>query len=207
MSQLGSIVAMALLAIVVTDAAAQTPEQATASTAKREPASVVVVEYRAFQDAVNKYLALRTRAQSEVPTLKVTTNSREINSAGDVLAAAIQRARPQAKQGDFFDRTASRVIVLRLGEILQGRDIAQLLVTINDEPTPNERPRVHMRYPVKSSMATMPTQLLDTLPPLPQQLEFRFMGRDLVLRDREAAMILDYMVDALPPPATPAKRP
>ena len=32
------------------------------------------------------------------------------------------------------------------------------------------------------------------------QLEYRFIGRTLILRDIEAAMILDYLPNALPAP-------
>jgi hypothetical protein len=48
-------------------------------------------------------------------------------------------------------------------------------------------------------MTTVPTVLLDALPPLPRELEYRFVGTTLVLRDIEAALILDYATGVLPP--------
>lgn len=162
-------------------------------------------DYRAFDEAVARYLATRNGLRSEVPTLTTSTSSKEIASSTDVLAGAIQRARPQAKQGDFFDPRASRAVQQQLAAAVYGRDVAKLLLTINDEPTRNQQPKVYMRYPTTSSMATMPTTLLDVLPSLPKELEFRFMGRDLVLRDREAALVLDYVPGALPSPTASAK--
>jgi hypothetical protein len=49
----------------------------------------------------------------------------------------------------------------------------------------------------------VPTALLDVLPPLPASLEYRFIGRTLVLRDIEAALVLDLANDVLP--ASPRK--
>ena len=52
---------------------------------------------------------------------------------------------------------------------------------------------------------TVPAASLLVLPPLPDTLDYRFVGRDLVLRDAEANLIVDYIVGAVPvgvPPAT-----
>jgi hypothetical protein len=151
-----------------------------------------------FNRAVEQYLGTRRRLLREVPDLRVTEDSAEIAKRSDALALAIQRARSTAQQGDFFDSACRHVITERLSRALTGAEAAQLLITINDEPTLKRRPRVHMRYPVASSMATIPTKLLDLLPPLPPELEYRFLGRSLVLRDRNAALLLDYVMQAIP---------
>ena len=39
------------------------------------------------------------------------------------------------------------------------------------------------------------------LPQLPEQVRYRFVGRDLILRDTEANVILDYIKNVLPPAA------
>ena len=46
-------------------------------------------------------------------------------------------------------------------------------------------------------LPTMPAVLLQVLPTLPPQLEYRFIGRALILRDIDAALILDYLPDAI----------
>jgi hypothetical protein len=38
------------------------------------------------------------------------------------------------------------------------------------------------------------------LPPVPKELEYRLVGRSLVLRDRDAALVVDYLPEALPKP-------
>ena len=151
-----------------------------------------------FGEAVARYLGLVQRLHREVPALRVTTKSAEISDRSNMLAGAIERSRPGAAQGAFFDAQTSRVIKERLATSLRGEDVATMLQGINDEPIVKGPPSIHLRFPSATSMATMPSRLLEGLPHLPQELEFRFVGRALVLRDRDAAMILDYLPDALP---------
>jgi hypothetical protein len=47
-------------------------------------------------------------------------------------------------------------------------------------------------------MATMPPGLLKVLPALPKELEYRIIGRDLVLRDVDASLIIDYVPNVIP---------
>jgi hypothetical protein len=46
-------------------------------------------------------------------------------------------------------------------------------------------------------LTNMPPQVLLLLPSLPPQMEFRFVGEDLVLLDLESAMVVDYVDDAI----------
>lgn len=156
------------------------------------------VVFREFQDAVTTYLSFQRRLKSEVPALEVTASAESLNRSSDVLAVAIQRARPKAQRGDFFDAASARAITARLRKALEGEDVVRFLAVINDEPTLKAPPRIHMRFPGASSMATMPTSILEALPALPEELEYRFIGRYLILRDRDAALILDFIGEALP---------
>jgi hypothetical protein len=42
--------------------------------------------------------------------------------------------------------------------------------------------------------------LLDVLPRLPEELEYRFVGRDLILRDVKANLIVDFIPGILARP-------
>lgn len=44
----------------------------------------------------------------------------------------------------------------------------------------------------------VPPSLIETLPQLPQQLEFAFSGRTLILRDVDADVVVDFMREAFP---------
>ena len=43
----------------------------------------------------------------------------------------------------------------------------------------------------------MPAALLSSLPPLPEGLEYHFVGNALMLLDTNARMVVDVMVDIL----------
>jgi hypothetical protein len=130
--------------------------------------------------------------------LTVTADSAEISRRSDTLAAALQRARRDARRGDIFNNQVATLIAMRLREELAGVDTKRFLLSIADEPTLSDRPSIHKRYPAASSMATTPGRVLAVLPPIPAALEYRFIGRALILRDRDAAMIIDYIADVLP---------
>lgn len=57
---------------------------------------------------------------------------------------------------------------------------------------------VNARYPPNVPYTTLPPALLLRLPTLPDGLEYRFVGRALILRDVDAALIVDFLPNALP---------
>ena len=68
----------------------------------------------------------------------------------------------------------------------------------DDAPAPGAVPiEVNGRYPAGVPFATTPYPVLLALPPLPPGLEFRFVGKDLILLDQPADVILDYMRNAI----------
>jgi hypothetical protein len=54
------------------------------------------------------------------------------------------------------------------------------------------------RAHAKAALATVPPLILKRLPLLPEGLEYRFMGRDLILRDVKANLIVDFVREAVP---------
>ena len=64
---------------------------------------------------------------------------------------------------------------------------------------PRSPPFVNGPYPQGLPVTTVPPQVLDALPRLPvKDLEYRFVGRRLVLLDTRADMVVDYVDNALP---------
>jgi hypothetical protein len=47
-------------------------------------------------------------------------------------------------------------------------------------------------------LSLVPPALLLKLPQLPKELDYRFVGRHLILRDATANIIVDYILDAVP---------
>ena len=57
---------------------------------------------------------------------------------------------------------------------------------------------VNGRYPDTIPLSSVPPQILQALPPLPQELEYRFIETSLILLDVQAHIIVDYLTGAVP---------
>jgi hypothetical protein len=56
---------------------------------------------------------------------------------------------------------------------------------------------VNAPYPSAAPLSTVPPSLLLKLPPLPDALEYRFVGRNLILWDTKANLIVDILPDVI----------
>ncbi len=65
------------------------------------------------------------------------------------------------------------------------------------------RVAVNATYNDHAPFSSMPPTLLLKLPQLPEEVRYRFVGRDLILRDTEANVILDFIKDAVPDRSVP----
>ena len=57
---------------------------------------------------------------------------------------------------------------------------------------------VNTVYPTTIPLLTFPAALLQKLPDLPPELEYRIVGRHLILRDVKANLIVDVLRDVMP---------
>jgi hypothetical protein len=81
--------------------------------------------------------------------------------------------------------------------VFGGPDGASLRASIMDENPGSLRILVNARYPDSVPLTTMPPQILEGLPRLPEELEFRFLGDRLILMDVHAQTIVDVIDNAL----------
>ena len=61
------------------------------------------------------------------------------------------------------------------------------------------RPVINRTFPEDAALPTVPPLLLSKLPQLPDNLQYRFFGRHLVILDADTQIIIDYVANALPP--------
>ena len=151
-----------------------------------------------FEMAIARYMALRQRLRTEIAGPVAGSSAAELNTASDRLAAAIQRARPGAREGNIFLVPVTVVVKRRVDDVVRRDNLGPVLANIDDEDVTVKTPAIHLRFPAASQMATMPPSLLAALPELPKELEYRIIGNYLVLRDVDAALILDYIPGAVP---------
>jgi hypothetical protein len=69
---------------------------------------------------------------------------------------------------------------------------------MDDNPGGAVKLAVNARYPDDVPLSTMPPEVLKNLPPLPAELEYRFVGETLILLDPDAHLVVDFVPRALP---------
>jgi hypothetical protein len=68
------------------------------------------------------------------------------------------------------------------------------------DENPGTLPSVNVndRYPDGVPVTTMPIELLETLPKLGEKLEYRFLGKHLILLDTCCQIVLDITPNVMP---------
>lgn len=152
-----------------------------------------------FQEEVEEYIELHRKLEATLPDLPTEATPEQIDQRQRALGALVQDARRGAKQGDVFERDVRPVIRKLLAGLFAGPDGKRLRLSINEE-NPGEvvKLTVNGRYPDTVPISTVPPQVLALLPPLPPELEYRFIGTTLILLDSHAHIIVDYLAAAVP---------
>lgn len=171
-----------------------------ATVARAEQTATVTEPLRQFHEAVHDYAQLHRRLEKQLPAMHITEDFREILDASDVLAAALKAARPNAREGDLFTPEAANMIRHRIARTLTARGfLPEEVIAASGEEAPSdaEWPVVNGRFPWMRGAAMWPC-IIDALPPLPQELQYRVVGSDLVLVDVHANFVVDILREALP---------
>jgi hypothetical protein len=163
-----------------------------------------------FTDRVKDYLKIHKKAAETLPALTGTEDPATVAAYRLALAQAIRVRRGAARRGDVFDARVVPTLVARVRGELEGPE-ARPARKVLREGNPSFDPegyvpvpiRINGDYPVRAPVSTVPASVLLVLPPLPETLDYRFVGRDLILRDVEANLIVDYIVGAVPPADVP----
>jgi hypothetical protein len=151
-----------------------------------------------FEKQVKEYLVLHRKLEAQLPKLKKESTPEEIDKNQRALAALVQKERPNAKQGEFFTPEMQGYLRRVFDQVFLGTDGKNLLGSIMDENPGLPQIVVNERYPDAVPLSTMPPEVLSVLPKLEEDMEYRFVGRRLVLLDAHAHMILDFTDELLP---------
>lgn len=156
-----------------------------------------------FSQRVEDYAALHRRLEGPLPPLTPTRETLKNYVARQLLANAIRKARPGAKQGNIFEPRVAMVFRALISDALGGRDVEAFLAELNEE-----HPEMHGVRPVineplpRGTTHEMPSMLLQVLPVLPEDVEYRIVDHDLVLWDIHANLIVDFIPGAFTPAVT-----
>ena len=147
---------------------------------------------RQFQSAADDYAFLHRRLQRGLGPLEVTASFETVQIGMDAMATAIRAARPDARPGDLFTPAVQVALRTRIARALHANGYTFADVYDREAPL-----KVNGSLPRTGAKPVLPC-VLEALPRLPPELEYRIVGSDLVLIDVHAGLI----VDILPFPAS-----
>jgi hypothetical protein len=150
-----------------------------------------------FDRQVSAYVVLHRHLARSLPPLHMfpVFPDEEGTLVSDELRAALVVVRPQARQGGFFTPALGELLKRRLDDaLLHGAGYAAMPMY---EPLPGEpAPTVNQPFPFVLESVQWPA-LVRALPVIPRELEYAFWGRDLVLVDVAANLVIDVLPEAL----------
>jgi hypothetical protein len=196
-----------ILALVIADAAFA-----------EAPANPTAVALKDFADRAKAYVDLRRKLRAELPPLPEKADAAQIDAHRKSLARTIQAERRGAKRKDIFTADVREALLPIIRREFRGPDGRRALETIL-EGNPAVEGKAHAGAPVKVTLvvnapypegapfSSVPASLLANLPKLPEELEYRFVGRNLVLLDIEAQLLVDFIKRAVPERGTGPRTP
>ena len=147
---------------------------------------------KAFLDRIQEYVQFHHNVQKMVPPLRETPTPQEIAKREAALGAALIKQRPDARPGDFFVKDFQPYLVEIIRKDFAKRAAADRKALLVELPK-DVKIGVNMIYPATLPLATFPGNLLKALPELPKELEYRIVGRDLILLDVKGNVIVDVL--------------
>jgi hypothetical protein len=166
------------------------------------PKPVEDPRFKDFFDQVSAYVKIHNTAEARVPSLKETSDPKQVSDRERALADEIRVERAGARQGDVFLPSPAKEIGIVVAEDFNRRPLRDQKAILVEVPM-KMPPAINTDYPTTLPLATVPPSLLLKLPTLPEELEYRFLGRHLILRDIKANLIVDFIANVVP--AGPAK--
>jgi hypothetical protein len=172
---------------------------ARARAAAQQPVNPNAKTIAEFSKRVDEYVGLKKKLQDQLPHLPKEATPQQIDQHERGLAKLIQEARATAKPGDIFGPDMRQLTRHLLAQVFRGPGGRQIKKSIFDEPSAAKAPiSVNGRYPDTVPLSTVPPQVLQNLPTLPDDLEYRFVGDSLILLDPHSHTIADYIEHVFP---------
>jgi hypothetical protein len=151
-----------------------------------------------FEGRVTEYARLRERLEDKLPKLPKDSTPEQIKAHKTAFQEIVRAARAGAKQGDLFTHDIADYLRKTIRNEFKGERLEALRQEILEAETQGVPLRVNYAYPETKELTQIPPTLLLKLPRLRKQVKYRFVGKHLLLVDRENDLIVDYMLDALP---------
>lgn len=168
-----------------------------ALSAAQVPANADATAIADFLKRAQQYHELRDKLDEGPARQAQTKEPEKLVAEKQTLSSRIQMARSGAKQGDMFTPDAQLLFKRLLKQVMKGADGAENKKTIREE-SPAITVKVNSPYPEKQPLSTVPPDVIKQLPPLPKDLQYRFVQKHLILFDSRANLVVDVLPNAIP---------
>jgi hypothetical protein len=150
-----------------------------------------------FQKRIKDYLKIHNEAETKVPNLRSTDDPKEVNDREVALGKMIMTLRAGAQPGEIFAKEYQPYFIKIVQDDFRKRSAADRKALVVELPK-NVKVDINTVYPTTLPLETFPPVLLRKLPDLPPELEYRIVGRNLILRDVKANLIVDILRNVVP---------
>jgi hypothetical protein len=162
---------------------------------------VATPEWPEFTERVKAYTEFSARVAKGLPPLGDQATAQQIVTYKQSLEKAIRSGRAGARQGDIFTPAVRDKFISVVRSETRGKTGTPAKRSIGED-NPNQAARtvplkVNAVYPDGPPLSIVPPTVLLRLPALPETLDYRFVGKALVLRDVRANIIVDFIPNAL----------
>jgi hypothetical protein len=151
-----------------------------------------------MNDRLKNYLDIHKKLEAGLPELPTEATPEQIDRNQRLFEQKMRDARKNAPRGEIFTAEAEPVIRRLLASVFGGPDGKELMASILDDNPAGMNLTVNMRYPDEVPLSTVPPEVLQTLPKLSEDMEYRFIGHHLILLDAHAHVVADFIPDAMP---------
>lgn len=151
-----------------------------------------------FTKRVNDYAAFEKKLDATIKEPSSDSQPQAFLAHQRALAKLLQKSRAGARPGNLCPQPMRAVIRRLIASVLRAPGGAQVKRSILDENPGNMILTVNSEYPDNAPFATVPPQILQGLPKLPEVLEYRFIGKRLLLIDSHARIVADIIERVFP---------
>jgi hypothetical protein len=170
-----------------------------AVTGHTAPDAAQPVSLLQFTGAIHQYVQLHRRVEQQLPPFRAHSEAQDVIESSNAMASALQTARASAREGDLFTPEVASLLRMRVSDALAKHGFLpedMVAATLEEADETAALPVVNGRFPWRRAAAMWPC-VLDALPRLPHELQYRFVGRDLVLVDTHADLVVDILRNAV----------
>jgi hypothetical protein len=185
-----------LAAIVVLFAAAVSA--APGSSSQPLPVNADAATVADFMKRVDNYVALHKKVESMLQEPSGDGRPEDVVAHQRAFAKLMQKERAGAKSGDIMTKSMRNVVRRLLASVFRGAEGRQIKHSILDEYTANVPLQINSHYPENTPFSTVPPQILQGLPKLPNVLAYRFVGKRMILLDPHGRLIADIVDRVFP---------